>query len=322
VTTIVTRRQAKGIVMPFEDQYLIKIEPVGMADPKMVPDPISTPEEWTWIVRNLLQNKIAASTVGAILLRSIRYHGRWVRIEPHLPSKKIPPKHCVADSDGPDAADRIRNALPFFPIIGAVVRITPQRYGSGTDCEKHYKDVRGYSPEPDEILLHELVHAFRSVSKKRFVPGDPARPVGAGLSLYDNKEEVFAILVANIYASELMGRQAHIRSSHHGHMNIDPQFDGSLKFFAVSAKAFDVIDTFCTQNRGLTKALSQVDVPFNPIRAYYQNPTKARSYSRSKLARAHDRGPTVREMGDLATMFGWLNGVVSWDVWRALLDNA
>src|SRR5258708_23434633 len=68
--------------------------------------------------------------------------------------------------------------------------------------------------QPDEILFHEMVHATRQM-RGIFNP----MPLGF---LYDTEEEFFAILLANIYASET-GRPIDLRSDHHGfeHLTTD-----------------------------------------------------------------------------------------------------
>lgn len=294
--------------MSFEEQFFILVDPMELEHGK-VPQPVATPEVWTASVRELLR-KINGTKCGDILLRSIRYHGRWVRIEPHLPSK-IASKYCTADADGPTDTDKVMNQLSIFQFAGfrkiaAVVRITPQRYGAGTDCDKIYNIYPdSYRPEAYEILFHELVHAFRFVSGKHFDNGNPLRQVSGGLSLYDSTEEFFAILATNILASETKGN---VRSSHHGHHKIDDRLKGSFEFYKISTKAFHWVDRFCKDHPYFTKELSKIKTSFNPLTAYYQNPAKASEYSRSAFAVSRDRGPFGTDM------FGF-----TWDIWKNIL---
>jgi len=82
----------------------------------------------------------------------------------------------------------------------------------------------------------------------------------------------------------------HIRSSHTKFLDIDKNLEGSLEFFKVSQKAFELVDKFCRENPGLTKALSRVEVPFNPINAYYCHPRKAREMSNTTYEKTRDLG--------------------------------
>lgn len=92
----------------------------------------------------------------------------------------------------------------------ALVRFTPANWTYNpinVDLGIGIPSSFGPGSQPDEVLLHELVHAQRMTAglsnKKRKVPFQER---------YDNKEEFFAILITNIYHSE-RGRK-YRRSSH------------------------------------------------------------------------------------------------------------
>jgi hypothetical protein len=107
--------------------------------------------------------------------------------------------------------------------------------------------------------------------------------------MYGNDEEFFAVLVQNIYQSEL--KTGSLRSSHTGFVEMDENLRGSLAFFQVSGNAFEKIEKFATRNPGLTKALSNIEVPFDPLNAYFCHTAKAREMSRSSYAKMRDMGP-------------------------------
>jgi hypothetical protein len=63
--------------------------------------------------------------------------------------------------------------------------------GQLRNMQQHYTGWR-----PDEILLHEMVHAAR------YLGGDFKKTPIPGMPEYENEEEYFAILVTNIYIAQ------------------------------------------------------------------------------------------------------------------------
>ena len=105
----------------------------------------------------------------------------------------------------------------------------------------------------------------------------------------EQRQEFVAVLVETMYQSEL--QSGPLRSSHTGFMEMDKNLQGSLDFFQVSGNAFAKIDKFATENHGLAKALSNIDVLFNPLNAYFCHTARAREMSRSWYAQMRDAGP-------------------------------
>jgi hypothetical protein len=133
------------------------------------------------------------------------------------------------------------------------------------------------------VLFHELVHAFRMVSFQRPVK----RPdTTRGFASYHDTEELFAVLLQGIYASE---RKTPVRSSHTGHYPIDKKLDGSLEFYKTGTESFALVKRFCTENPGFTKAIACIETRFNPIRAFYFTPAAAKQMAQSKLAITRDK---------------------------------
>ncbi|HPF60397.1 MAG TPA: hypothetical protein P5149_13845 [Candidatus Competibacteraceae bacterium] len=116
----------------------------------------------------------------------------------------------------------------------------------------------GPGSDPDEVLLHELVHALRftaGLSKK-----DHRVPFQ---KQYDNKEEFFAILITNIYRSECGRRNR--RSGHDAY------------FWGKSADTEAFLDEGVNrlhvrqlrrQQPLLFNDLNNVNAPFNPLRNF------------------------------------------------------
>jgi hypothetical protein len=162
--------------------------------------------------------------------------------------------------------------------------------GAGSDSEIHFTPqepvpicgsgvvasacrLRGQGEHnPDETLLHELVHSLRELLGQ-------FHRYPTVVSGYDNEEEFFAILLTNIYISEKGGEV--LRSSHHGAFGaLSPDLAGSEKFLG---KGDPVITVEKFENRRLIKKLAgqnydvcstiaaHVKAAFNPIGEYMNN---------------------------------------------------
>jgi hypothetical protein len=107
-----------------------------------------------------------------------------------------------------------------------------------------------------------------------------------GFAFYDDPEELYAVLVQGIYASE---GKTPVRSSHTGHYPIDKQLDKSFEFYKTGTESFDLIGRFCTENPGFTREIACIETHFSPIRAYYFTPAAAKQMVQSKFAKARDQ---------------------------------
>ena len=117
----------------------------------------------------------------------------------------------------------------------------------------------GPGSKPDEMLLHELVHALRIIAgrlnSKRKVPFQKQ---------YDNMEEFLAILIANIYRSEYSSRK-HIRAGH------DKYFwftDADAEAFLHKGMNRMHVRHLRLQHPQLFNTLNDVNAPFNPLRGF------------------------------------------------------
>ncbi len=160
-------------------------------------------------VRDLLQRLRHWATARAVL-DEIRTRHHCVRINPYRPQDEddqnasaeplrtadaVPLGMTVLDSDGDEIL--VHDAPMIGTGMGTDVRIwfTPAMWADKS---------RGPASAPDEVLLHELIHASRQVS------GVSRRD---HVGKYTNEEEFIAIMIDNIYLSEKNKR--HFRGSHH-----------------------------------------------------------------------------------------------------------
>jgi hypothetical protein len=143
--------------------------------------------------------------------------------------------------------------------------------------------------EPDDVLLHELVHAARQMQGLWMAPD--SNSVDAN---YPNIEEFFAVLVANIYVSErntsndprvLRGGPYAVRTD-----GTDPLFK-ELDRALQDSRAFyerykDQIGELCNEMVLFTTRLGLVKSQFNPIAVWKDEDERARanrSFSASDL---------------------------------------
>lgn len=106
---------------------------------------------------------------------------------------------------------------------------------------------------PDEVLLHEMVHALRM-------------ELGLNMCLamdddFDTVEEFYAILIANIYRSECGYRD--LRANHNGKQMLAAPLTDDSRFYA---RWKDKVDTLCREMSPLCNVLATVPCAFNPIR--------------------------------------------------------
>ena len=216
---------------------------------------------WEWGIDNALKNLIQVTPfqTSEPVLREIARSGKKVLIRPahageqdHAEAVKgiepfdnvtpdwigstpegSPPLACAEGS----VEGRDRTGTPIFRKGDGP---DPDRLGSGSGSnvcvyftsQDHLKELTSPGGRPDEVLLHELVHALRMAQGRSlclFMPDN-----------YDTIEEFYAILIANIYRSECGYRT--LRASHFGKTNLAETDDG--RFYAAYK---DKIDPFVTQ---------------------------------------------------------------------------
>ncbi|HYJ90449.1 MAG TPA: M91 family zinc metallopeptidase [Pyrinomonadaceae bacterium] len=269
-------------LVPYDQVGIFYVTPPGRPDlPANVPahhDPFPNGDAWTTAVRGDI-TKIANTKVGSLLLRSIRYHGQAITVRP---------KDMDYCNSGTLEGDTISHGGGVTVGTGSDIVFNPDTYQVGSKCEAKSLAMGGFHVESNEVLLHELVHAFRHVSGK-----DGIKPLAKGLSFYGNNEEFNAVLVQGIYASE---RKKPVRSSHFHHFEIDKELNSSMRFFKTGEETFTWVEKFCQQNPGFTKALAEIDVPFNPINSYYYDREQVKNLGKSATAKRRDKFMPMAKM--------------------------
>jgi hypothetical protein len=235
-----------------EQQFGIRILPTWHGEPA------GNAEQFTHDVRVEL-HRILHSRAGRVLADCLRFQfssrapghgdgrGKAVLVMPYEGND------CNAEEDGVTPGSQ-QSVVLFTPATGA------------SDCSKGKPATL-----PHEILVHELVHALRRASGHI-----PAHKVRHKLQPYTHTEEFLAILVTNIFISDVTNHhKTSLRANHQGHAPLDPELADSFRFFSLGTSAFNIIATFCDENGGFARMLSSVPARFNPLAAYYKNRRKA-----------------------------------------------
>ncbi|AHG92278.1 hypothetical protein J421_4743 (plasmid) [Gemmatirosa kalamazoonensis] len=226
-------------------------------------------------LRQLLMFETGRIVINAIWALFRQPSPRRVRIVPWTAQA------LNADADAvslPDATPRGLQPLDGTgrPVVGprgtgvgsdAVIRYSPLRWESDAggwsyDTRRIWQTVTGHPPpapgdDRGEVLLHELVHAYRDLLGVRH-----SRPMGLG---YDTREELIAIAVANLYNVE---RTRPLRAGHNA--NSIPNYRASM---GTPEFRHTLLGTMA-EMPALTNALARVDVSEN-LFARYATPTLA-----------------------------------------------
>jgi hypothetical protein len=237
----------------------------------------ATPARYEHAVLTQLR-RIHHSKTGRALFREFRAHHtlQIIPFEERDPHDQLifnayaiakDPQHATragqperSGSNGQVLPDALGN-----PVIGdgtgsdSDIKFTP---GMFTRFCRHQKARRlpRSGAQPDEVLFHEMVHSTREM----LGIFDPL-PFRFG---YDTEEEFFAILLANIYASET-GRPIDLREDHHGFDHL--WADTDAKFIPNPSDPFyRLIAKLVTQQPVMALEIGKINCRFNPIRRYFQ----------------------------------------------------
>ena len=150
-------------------------------------------EQYERAVYRQLDQIMRNNYAGYGVLQTITDTGKSVKIVPDSKweKKRIEGAHATIQG-----WDGVRN-IPASAIAGgapSLIEFSPDSGGT-LKCHAGNKTAR----QPDEILLHELVHAMRYCQGKWY--SEPLSDKGAALT-WGNLEEFLAILVTNVYMSE------------------------------------------------------------------------------------------------------------------------
>jgi hypothetical protein len=211
---------------------------------------------------------IAQVASGQVLINAVRFWKIPILISPYDDSQDA----CNATVEN--------HHMDSAGILHPRVLITPSLLGRGSACWKHWVNTNQTNAVlPHEVLFHELIHAFRSITKsahKQFsIP-----PTNGGLYRFTNEEEFIAVVTTNIFISDPSNRyKTGLRADHYNKFALQKGLDDSFGFFRSGKDTFRLIERFCKQNPGFTAALAKIPAKFNPLAAYYTNPQKAQELS-------------------------------------------
>lgn len=136
------------------------------------------------------------------------------------------------------------------------ISFSPAMWKTGGVCS----GGTGLGKEEDEILLHELLHAFRAVrgtaDKTSFYKPE---------KMYHDIEELFAILITNIYMSEK--GKTKFRRDHVGFGELPAKWSTSEGFMK-DQDFFYWVEKFWFAEPQFVGMISAMQIPFNPFRVY------------------------------------------------------
>lgn len=208
----------------------------------------------------------AISHLGSLLVARDRYESQVRGILQSIESTKSG-QALIAAIDKPIWIIPMKNPWERQSISNplghgrSIIEFTPDTWILGSPVLKYVTyDTRGikdFTPggdRADEVLFHELVHSMRighGVTRDR--------SMGDG---FENEEEFCAVLLANIYISEI-GREP--RLSHTGFASL-PKYN---QVFTVFYDRYTKQIARCINSMPrLARSFAAVDCPFNPIYEY------------------------------------------------------
>jgi len=207
---------------------------------------------------------IANTKTGWAVFRKIVAHG-VVRIRPYSAAMAAQYGTCNALAFGEEHQEKVDGGLHRKAVD---VEFTRSPWTGASRC------AHGPGSSADEILIHELVHAMRNLGKdSRNIP------LTGSMAGYQNEEEFFAVLVANIYTSE-SGRQparwlvgsgnvrSGLRADHMGWSNLSDNQSTAVDFL-MNPDNYRLVKKFCSQHTQIAPQIGDASARFNPIKVFY-----------------------------------------------------
>jgi len=200
---------------------------------------------------------LGATRIGKILLHFIKNSGTqrdWVLIAPY--STKFHARHTACNALAWD--DLWPVMIGTTEVMATRVNFSPETYAKAP-CHS------GPSATPFEVLVHELVHAQRHISRIA-----RHKELKGSMDGYGNEEEFFAVVFTNVWSS------AHARTSvgadgllaNHGSARM-PAAQEDSEVFMANRDHYFLVKKYCEQQSELTRQVALVDVKFNPFHTYY-----------------------------------------------------
>ncbi len=226
-------------------------------------NPFGSAEDHERGVEGILQTLMGSKT-GKAVFKKIIAHG-VVRIKPYDASLRPEYGSCNALAFGEIHREKVASGITR-PAVN--VEFSPDTFAPNNGC------IFGAGFHPDEVLLHELVHSMRNL-------GGEARhlPFTDEMAYMKNETEYFAVLVTNIYISE-MGRQpiSWLVGTQGGSANTGLRMnyvsqkvddDQALSVdFLMFGQNYRLVKKFCEQHPNVSRWLGEVEARFNPIKVF------------------------------------------------------
>jgi hypothetical protein len=231
--------------------YGITIDPVGLTGNAAATYKYKVGEHLLWIYRTI---------TGKILFNSIKFHKVPVIIRPYT----------AGDCNALAGAETVGG------VFRAYVEYSPNTFSLHGACPANTSAQKS-GLLWDEILFHEMVHAFRRVSRKH-----NRAALNLGLHRYTSNEEFYAVMVTNIYISDRSNKiKSGLRADHQGFRPLAPELDEGFEFFSAGRQVFGLVEQFWNDHPGFSKrvAIDAYEAPFNPLADYNINKDKARRLS-------------------------------------------
>lgn len=132
------------------------------------------------------------------------------------------------------------------------------------NAEVKANDPGGHE-QPDDVLFHELFHTYRQMEGL----WNPRNVTGDIKDVWDNTEELYAVMFTNIYLSSI-GRDSDMRGDHQAewHPVTIGQFQDASGSLFYLAHQFDIDGLVLDpRSRPFCEAIATVPCPWNPIRS-------------------------------------------------------
>jgi outer membrane protein OmpA-like peptidoglycan-associated protein len=198
--------------------------------------------------------QINHSATGRAILSAVRANG-WALISPHTGVFVGRDGYCNAAEEGDLHDVKVKANSKATTMLN--VHFTPEIYGATSPCSN------GPGKQPDSVLLHELVHGGRHLSRVF-----KQRPLPRALDAYEDQEEFFAILVEDIYLSEIGRKTWNGRNNLRGGHDNKTTEDGDPEAFLCDPAKYDYVKQYWDESPNVAPMIAKVDTDFNPIQLY------------------------------------------------------
>jgi hypothetical protein len=248
-------------------------------------------------IYRIVAGQIYPTQMGRILVQAIdRARAHLLRIAPYFP-KNANDLNAFAAPDSADANLRTlaNGTLQAGRGANSTIRFAPDLFAAFVSRQQGHLHDAGAMPH--EVLYHEMVHSLRQMLGL-------AEQIRLGAN-FDNTEEFYAILLANIYISErnnslAPANQEDLRADHHSSESIFEQLrngsemlnrnsrDLSGDFLRIPGNA-TVINRLIAEQPTFCSQVAGVNCGFNPIRRVFLTQRQAQAQPRNQAGSAAQR---------------------------------